>query len=337
MDWFERLTGFRETSYDDTRAKLRVVGHRLLSLTNGKSYGIGELELVSLHTLRDRCRSSGARRGRLKVSVVTGDVRQMHQSPENAGALFQVASQFNLLEMVSPAVTPEDGVTRYQYDRTQGPACAIAAGAATIYRNYFAPVGGGHGQTAGRQFDGLADLGNALGEALNVPVSALWEMQNGYALCTRDGLDTIAKHLSALRPEEVETLRGKLCIGIHHDVEVTDAAREHRPVVSQAFCSALPVSYTSVPASHWRPFASLVLEAAYGATIEAAMLNAQREASNVVLLTQLGGGAFGNDSAWILAAMQRALNAALGFDLDVKLVSYGTPSSAILRLAESFS
>jgi hypothetical protein len=140
-----------------------------------------------------------------------------------------------------------------------------------------------------------------------------------------------------LKPEEVETLRGTLRIGLHHDVEVTDAAREHRPVVSQAFCSALPVSYTSVAAPHWRPFASLVLEAAYEATIEAAMLNAQRGASNVVLLTQLGGGAFGNDSAWILAAMQRALNAALGFDLDVKLVSYGTPSSAILRLAESFS
>ena len=40
-------------------------------------------------------------------------------------------------------MTPEHGVTRYQHDRTQGPACAIAAGAATIYRNYFAPVGGG--------------------------------------------------------------------------------------------------------------------------------------------------------------------------------------------------
>jgi len=90
---------------------------------------------------------------------VTGDVRQMHQSPENAGALFQVASQFNLLEMTGPEVSPEDGVTRYQHDRTQGPACAIAAGAATIYRNYFAPVDGRDGQTAERQFDGLADLG----------------------------------------------------------------------------------------------------------------------------------------------------------------------------------
>jgi hypothetical protein len=45
MDWFESLTGFRETSYDDTRSRLKVEGTRLHSLINGKSYGIGELEL----------------------------------------------------------------------------------------------------------------------------------------------------------------------------------------------------------------------------------------------------------------------------------------------------
>jgi hypothetical protein len=337
MDWFEKLTGFREESYDDTRAKLKVEGSQLQSLINGKSYSIGELELVPLQTLRDRVKSTGTLPGQLKVSVVTGDVRQMHQSSENAGALFQVASQFNLLEMVSPSVTPERGVTIYQNDRTQGPACAIAAGAATIYRNYFAPVGGHNGQTTERQFDGLADLGNALGSALNQPVEALWEMKNGYALCTRPGLDAIAGHLGALSPDQVDALRGKLCIGIHHDVEVTDASVKHRPLVSQAFCSALPVAYTRVPPSYWEAFASLVLEAAYEATILAAVHNAQRGASNVVLLTQLGGGAFGNHNDWIDAAIRRALELMSGFALDVKLVSYGAPSPAILQLAEDFS
>jgi hypothetical protein len=37
----------------------------------------------------------------------------MHADPELEGALFQVASQFNLLEMTGPSVTPEDRVTRY--------------------------------------------------------------------------------------------------------------------------------------------------------------------------------------------------------------------------------
>jgi hypothetical protein len=46
MDWFKKLTGFRETAYDDTRARLEVDGRQLQSLINGKSYGIGELDLV---------------------------------------------------------------------------------------------------------------------------------------------------------------------------------------------------------------------------------------------------------------------------------------------------
>jgi hypothetical protein len=158
--------------------------------------------------------------------------------------LFQVASQFNLLEMTSYEVTPEHGVTRYQYDRTQGPACAIAAGAATVYRNYFVPVGNGYGQTAKRQLDGLAVLGEALSYSLNQPLKALWKMQNGYALCTRAGLDAIANHLGTLAPEQLDILRGKLRIGIQSDVEVTDDTEEPRPSVSQAFCSALPVAYT---------------------------------------------------------------------------------------------
>src|SRR5262245_26954565 len=179
-------------------------GNRLQSLINGKSYCIGNLELVPLQALRERAKSAGKLPGDLKVRVVAGDVRQMHQSRENAGALFQVASQFNLLEMAGPSVTPEHGVTRYQHDHTQGPACAIAAGAATIYRNYFAPVGGSQGQTAKRQIDGLAALGEALSGALKMPVSGWWDMQNGYALCTRDGLDAITRYLGDLDPAETD-------------------------------------------------------------------------------------------------------------------------------------
>ena len=91
---------------------------------------------------------------------------------------------------------------------------------------------------------------------------------------------------------------------LHRDVEVTDAEGEHRPVVSQAFCSALPVAYTGVSSAHWRPFAALVLDAAYEATMLAAVLNKQRRASNVVLLTFLGGGVFGNEGEWINAAIR---------------------------------
>jgi hypothetical protein len=336
MDWFEKLTGFRETTYEETRARLEVEGDKLRSLVNGASYGIGELELVSLQALRERVKSASGIPGRIKTSIVTGDVRRMHQAPENAGALFQVASQFNLLEMASPNLTPEHGVTIYTNDHTQGPACAIAAGAATIYRNYFAPVDGRQGQTAARQFDGLADLGASLSDALRKPVGELWKMQNGYALGVQVGLDAIARHLETLTPDQLDALRGKLCIGLHRDVEVTEAVGPNPLLVSQAFCSALPVAYSGVPAGHWEPFAVLVLEAAYEATLLAATLNARRGSSNVVFLTLLGGGAFGNSSSWIYDAIRRALGIMENFDLDVRIVSYGPPPKELVELVGEF-
>lgn len=316
---------------------LSVQGTRLRSSSNGRSYGIGTLELMSLSALREGTRGGAPRGGRTRVQVMQGDVRRMHRSAANAGALFQVASQFNLLEMSGPDVTPEDGVTRYEHDHTQGPACAIAAGAATIYRNYFVPVGAQMGQTRERQLDCLSDLGAALSAALGKPVDELWTMKNGYALCTQSGLDAVGAYLAELQPAQVDDLRGKLRIGVQWDAEVTDQTQPPGPLVSQVFCSALPVAYSSLSASLWEPFARLVLEATYQATMWAAVSNALRGASNVVYLTFVGGGAFGNQQEWIHDAIRRALTLASGFDLDVRLVSYGPPSPSVLRLAKEYA
>jgi len=295
-----------------------VDGAKLRSKVTGRAYAIGKLETPSVAELRSRVRAVGNRiPGDLKVSTITGEARSLHSVDAYAGALFQVASQFNLLEMTAPHVTPDDGVTRYQYDRTQGPACAIACGAATIYRNYFAPVSGGVGQTRGRQIDCLGDLGARLGS----DGERLWAMRNGYALCTATGLDGIGRRIGGMGDDERDQLRGTLRVGIQWDAQVTDL-QEPR-LVSQVFCAALPVAYTAIPAARWEPFARLVLEATYEATICAAALNAARDASNIALLTYVGGGAFGNESKWIEDAIGRSLGLARGFDLDVRLVKFG--------------
>ena len=320
MDWFERLTGFRETDYHATRDRLRVEGEHLVSLANGSRHGIGRLELPSLRELRRRVAGAAAAPRGTAVRNGVGDVRALHRAPEFQGAMFQVASQFNLLEMVSPGVSPEDGVTRYQHDATQGPACAIAAGAATVYRNYFAPVGDALGQTAARQLDALAPLGAALAGHLGRPVSSLWRMRNGYALGTPEGLDAIAALLRSAGESGRDALRAELCIGLHHDVEVTDAPGPCRPRVTQAFCSALPVAYSPLAPRAWEPFARLVLEAAYEATLLAASARRLAGGSGTVLLTRLGGGAFGNDDAWTDDAIGRALRLVEAHGLDVRLV-----------------
>ena len=321
MDWFEQLTGFKENGYEQTRRNLEVEGPYLRSRVNGRRYRIGELELVSLQDLRRRAASDGPR-GSLGLRTVVGDVRRLHREAEYAGALFQVASQFNLLEMVGPDITPEQGVTRYALDPTQGPACAIAAGAATIYRNYFVPIGDERGQTAQRQLDALAAVGEKLSRETGQPIDRLWRMRNGYTDCTPQGLEAISAWLESAGPEGRDELRSLLRIGLHRDVQVTEADGEDQ-LVSQAFCSALPVAYFNRPPRKWQPFAELVLEAAYEATLLATALNAGRGASNIVMLTRLGGGAFGNEDHWIDGALKRALTIAEGLALDVRMVRRG--------------
>ena len=129
MTWFEAMTGFAEQSPRQVRAKLSVRGAELKSNVNGRVFAFGELETPSLAELRDRAKSSGARGAHLSIREVVANVQDLHTDASNAGALFQVASQFNLLEMVSPGVPPELGVGIYENDHTQGPACAVAAGA----------------------------------------------------------------------------------------------------------------------------------------------------------------------------------------------------------------
>ena len=324
MDWFERITGFKELGYAQTKAALSVVDGKLKSPHSERACFVGTLETPSLAELRQRTAPIvAAAGGELRVSPLQGDVRRLHGQPLNNDALFQVASQFNLLEMIGPNVTPEDGVTGYQQDRTQGPACAIAAGAAAIYRNYLAPVDGATGQTSARQIDCLADIGKALG----APDDKLWEMRNGYALCSKEGLATIDGKMAKMSAEARDRLRGLLRIGLHWGVEVTESATPGQRV-SQAFCSALPVAYTQVPASNWQRFATLVLEAAYEATLLAALLNRQQTGCPTVFLTHLGGGAFGNDPEWIDNAMARAFDTVRGCELDVRVVSFGSGARA---------
>lgn len=326
MTWFETLTGFPEVSPSQVRAQITVDGHTLKSHVNGQVLICGVLETPSLNELRERVRSSGFKSGKISLREVVADVRGLHVDVSNTGSLFQVASQFNLLEMVSPNITPERGVGIYENDRTQGPACAVAAGAGTIYRNYFANVNGQIGQSAVNQIDCLSDVGRALGNA----EGRLWEMKNGYALASHSGLVEISNRLRAAGESELDGLRGLLRIGIQWDTQVTLNGSKH--TVSQAYCSALPVASASHPPMMWAEFARLVLEASYEATICAAILNSVRNGNNRLFLTFLGGGAFGNETDWIVGGLRRALHHYRYVDLDVSIVSYGSSKPYIREL-----
>lgn len=327
--WFEKLTGFKEESLSHIRQNIVIKGNTLISKINDKSYVFGELEIPSLEELRNQYNFKERIWSRIKVKEVVGDVQAFHQLKENNGAFFQAASQFNLLEMTGPNRTPEEGVGIYEHDRTQGPACAIACGAGTIYRNNFAEVNGQIGQTVNNQIDCLKDIG-AIFENEN---KNHWKMSNGYALATKEGLEFINRKLESLSKQDYELLKGKLRIGIQRDTEVT--LNNSNNTVSQAYCSALPVAYSNVESKLWEPFARLILEATYEATFYAAIKNFQKTGNKRVFLTLVGGGAFGNNYEWILDAIRYSIKKFSKTPLDIRIVSYGGSDYFVEQLIKS--
>lgn len=332
--WFEQLFGFREGPWAETQAQFAVSGEELRSLANGRSFAIGQFSTPSLAELRTA--SQGAGQLRFQHEVI-GDVLPLHGLPENAGAMFQVASQFNCLEFPGPTTVPEDGVTDYAHDHTQGPACSLAAGAATVYRNYLLPMDGlaglAAGQTRDRQLNNLDQLAALLGEAL-------FTVQNGYTFSTVDQLQRLAKRFDA---GDRDRLVGAVKIGVQSLVGVTFASRWQQPaeaqLVSKAFCSAVSCAYVhNIPTDLWQPLATLVLDAAYEATLRAAALDlAHGRGSGKVWLTSVGGGVFGNRSDWIASAIGRALQKCADLPLDVRLGHYQQLDRELCRRIGEFA
>ncbi|MBZ9610834.1 hypothetical protein [Rheinheimera maricola] len=334
--WFKHLTGFTEQGAAQVQQMLSLENGVLTSRANGKTFQVGHLVTPTLADLKAESaavmQSSAFNAQPISVQEVIADVQSLHADPKNAGALFQVASQFNLLEMINPDVTPDMGVTGYENDRTQGPACAMACGGGLIYRNYFVPVNGEIGQTAERQLNMLDQFEQQLlplvNEHAKQSFESLWQMKNGYALPSAAQLKAINLTLEQLSPAKIEELSGSIKIGVQYDTQVTLQNYSH--LVSQAYCSAMPVAYSHQSSELWQPLASLILQAAYNATLAAAVINAQRTGNNQVYLTLLGGGAFGNTVEWIIQAIENANDFYKHSGLEIKIISFGR-SKPILR------
>jgi len=218
--------------------------------------------------------------------------------------------------MANPRVTPDSGVTIYEWDHTQGPACALACPAATVFRNYLVNEKGQGGD--GKQIDGLEDVAKVLGED-----NKYWQLMNGYAFPT--SAEKFRELNGRLRSDK--ELRAKalaaLKIGVHWSTEVERQSETEPHKVCQLYCSAVPISYSRLDASRWAEFASLVLHAAYESSFLAASIIAAEQKRRVPLyLTLLGGGVFGNPISWIVDAIKTAIKKYATDPIDVRIVHY---------------
>ena len=325
--WFRDLFGFDESStWGDNVNHFQMDGDTLVCRTAPQfpRQFVGRFECPSVAELRSKLAAApGAAAPSAGLSfahlAAPAGVGPLHYEPSNAGAVFQAASQFNCLEMTGPNVSPTAGVGIYINDRTQGPACALACPAATVYRNYLVQHEGNTGQHP-VQIDNLKEVGVVVGNN----GGRYWVMQNGYAMPV--GRGSLAELAARLRtePNLVEQAEAALRVGVHWETSVAPPL-EHR--VCQVYASALPCAYArGPPESDWEPFARLVLRAAYEATLAVGAVRSLEAGGARVkcYLTALGGGVFGNRYEWIRDAISHALDLYQGWPLDVVLVHYGS-------------
>jgi hypothetical protein len=288
MDWFQKTFGFKENK-ENIDKYISLSGNVLF--IKDKIYQVGRLSTPTIEELRTHLPTTN---GNIQISQITADVKELHRKKENEGALFQVASQFNLLEMISPQHTKEMGITIYIDDLTQGPICAMECAAGTIYRNYFSDV-------------------NTLSNISNFMNNRYFKVVNGYMLF--DNLNDI-KEMNKIILTNPNIILDYLKVGIQWDTEVIKTGFN----VSQIYCSAVPVSYNEqMFETELAHLSILILKATYEAAIVAAILNKK---SNKVFLTLVGNGAFGNKKEWIIEALEYVLERYKNYNLEIVFVKY---------------
>ncbi len=316
-NWFEELFGFKEGPYPWTQKQFEVDGPWLTSKHSDRRYQFGHFSTPTISELRQFVKRDVG--PSTLTHEVVGDALLLHADPANAGDMFQVASQFNALEFPSPETTPEDGITNYEYDATQGPACSLAAAAGTVYRNYLVKLNGHTGQTAQHQINNLHSLENMLSSGPH------WEVTNGYVESSAQQLSNLA---AGIRKYDRDDLVGAVRIGLQSQTEVTFTDRftvNREPhLVSQAYCSAISCGYSAVETESWEPITTIALDAAYeGTLLAAAIMRDQGIGTGRVWLTFIGGGVFGNKDDWIMKSMQRAIQLSADLSLHIVIAHYG--------------
>ena len=333
MAFFD-LVGFHDSkgSYADAKNRLEHTDGEIVCPENGKSYGVGVFELVSLTELRERV-------GKVSKDVPSAnekvfpqirdnkpekeDVKNYLRSKEYNGALFQVASQFNLLEMQDTNSTPEDGVEIYWHDHTQGPACAQATIGATLYRNYFIKNGSQKGQTAFQQVNCLNDVLSALNMEQNID----YQYENGYICLTKNQFSVVNGAINKLSVQQRNDVMGLLKLGIHWNAQVNNESKPMNQRVSLILCSALPLGHYARPGvslSDAEHLAQIILDGTQEATFLAGILNKKlHSGSDKIVLTKVGGGVFGNPHEWIVNARYRS-QCMFNENLDILQYHYNT-------------
>eukprot|EP00727_Mastigamoeba_balamuthi_P007682 m51a1_g3534 hypothetical protein (440) ;mRNA; r:956586-958078 len=332
-EWFQLLTGYSEAQFRLSKPSFVPVadespalpGHtlELVDQKSGRAWGAGKMSVLSVGELQGMVDKPSASRQKRRppctVEFLTGldwgslmahlNVSAQQADPSNAGAVFQVASNFNAVEAPDESANPDDDdfTENYVWDKTQGPAASISAGAAAIARVHAAFFTPDDGDTDGDKDEWRQTHSRQI-EMLGL-VKSYYTVINGYVVQT--GAETPLPE----DPASLEALARKIRVVLHSNVQVTFRGGDGELVlvpppghlIDQVFCAAVNVGQGASGAQNSHSpqrdgLVRLALQAAYEGTYLSAIVNRRR----TLYLTLLGGGAFGNDIEDIFAAIRAA-------------------------------
>lgn len=326
--FFRDIVGVNEAQFRKSRElmqKARPAPGKILNLSTQQIYQTGEFRLKTLGELRKATATPDPNRapGTLHLLLSENDpssldIGRLQSLPRFRKALFQVASNFNALELMSPhdqrAMTE---IGNYTLDRTQGPFASISAAPGLIARHYYAFESPNRPPDTWRQkYDG-AQIEMLKATALRVT--------NGYVTLDKDALAYI------LDPEDIAVV-------VHRDIQVTfgqTAGSQHLRVsdteqtIDQVFTATLDLGsrQTHFVHEHRAEVARLaksLLRAAYESTLLAAVEGKRKE----VVLTLIGGGVFQNPTEWIVETLENLVPLIVNSGLVVYLNCFRGPECA---------
>src|SRR3989338_8546554 len=296
MEQYENKSG----GYNETIRKMFTFKGEECIINNGnKKYRAGKLDINS--TYRDKV-----------------DIAALQTNEKNKGAVFQIASNFSGLEPICKTDIPENGISKYIHDNTQGPIASISAAPGLIYRMY------GIFNKKIDEKDWRQQNNNQINLLHNV--SSFYPVVNGYVDLS------LCKYL--LRP--VHNLINLIQIGFHHNIQTTyglsygqdyEVCTNDSQIINQIFTSSIDLGNSSGNTNYLlfdkypgivTDLTQVLLDAAYEGTIRSCWLYDKQ----ILYLTLIGGGVFNNSLSWIAQSLEKLSSLIIDSGITITLVIY---------------
>ena len=334
LRWFEQYFGENEKNISKDKNKLKfhidtqnlcyepqkskIIMKNISYVINDVLYKVGNFYCLSKTELRKELNTytpyTNDSDVKLTYKEMTGDSSiLLFDGTIKQDDVVQAASQFNLLEMVNVKTRPEDGISIYTKNPTQGPIVAESSPAGTFFRNYL--IYNGKPQTAETQINTLSEalehLNISKSEARTTPDVNTYSYLNGYLFVNTNNADTINKG-------NIQEIMDKyLRVGVH----MNTPSAYRNTTFTQVYTSSL--HQLSVLGPYNEKLSTAILTSAFKCTLEVAVSKISTNMPRVtVYLTDVGCGYLGNKKEWGQNALINALVEYRQYPLDVIMITY---------------